>query len=379
MKAQSNMVGITRNWVNISNTAWEQYKQNYIFCGANCGDNLGLVFDPLANYHAVSEGIGYGMLLAVWHNDQDTFDTVFNAARKTMRDLETGLYHWRVDNTGKIIGFGSATDADLDIAMALIFASYKVDAGTWQDSILMDYRGSASELLGNIWTHAVVNGQYMKPGNKFSGGGQEIINLSYFSPAWFRLYDEFLGRDQWTQLIDIGYEMLYATDGSAFGLTPDWSTADGQPAYDYCDKHGQGREICSYKMRYDGIRALWRIGLDCIWFSDVRACEWVKRGTNFISERIYTDDFARMYDMQGRTIVEYDDEAMLGMWLFAVIADENETLQIHLENKLYNFATQNNTIPFLSQRNRYYFNQSLALFTITYLADSYVNARRNSP
>lgn len=378
MEAQNNMAGITRSWVGISNNAWERYKQNYIFCGENCGNDLGLVFDPLADYHAVSEGIGYGMLLAVFHDDQETFDIIFNAARKTMRDLETGLYHWRVDNEGKIIGYGSATDADLDIAMALIFASYRVDDGLWEDSILMDYRGSASELLDNIWTHTIINGRYIKPGNNYGGGGQDIVNLSYFSPAWFRLYDDFLGRNQWTQLIDTGYEMLYATDGSALGLTPDWSTADGQPAFDYCDEHGQSREICRYEMRYDGIRALWRIGLDCLWFTDVRACEWVKRGTIFINS-LGASDFARMYDMQGQTIVDYDDEAMISMWLFAAIANENDTLQSRLEWELYNFATQNGTIAFLSQRDRYYFNQSLALFTITYLADSYVNVRRNAP
>lgn len=377
-QAQSNAAGITRSWAQISINAWESYKENYIFCGANCGNNLGLVFDPLANYHAVSEGVGYGMLLAVLHDDQETFDVVFSAAREVLRDSRTGLYHWRADNQGNIIGYGSATDADFDIAMALIFADQKVQAGEWADSILMDYRGSASELLDDIWTHAIVNGQYIKPGNNYSGGGREIVNLSYFSPAWFRLYDEFLGRIQWSQLIDTGYEMLYATDGASLGLTPDWSTADGEPAYEYCDEHDLGIEICRYEMRYDGIRALWRIGLDCIWFDDLRACEWMRRGAVFINS-LGTNDFARMYNMQGGTVVDYEDEAMIGMWLFVAIAEEDTALQSRLEWDLYNFATQYGSVGFLSQRDSYYFNQSLALFSLTYLADRYVNVRRNVP
>lgn len=372
------MVGITRSWIGISDNAWERYKQNYIFCGADCGDNLGLVFDPLSGYYAVSEGIGYGMLLAVFHDDQETFDIIYDAARRIMRDDKTGLYHWRVDNQGNIVGFGSATDADFDIAMALIFASNNVEQGNWEDSILMDYSGSAKELLDDLWTHTIVNGQYIKPGDKFSGGGQEIVNLSYFSPAWFRLYDEFIGRNQWKQLIDTGYEMLYATDGSNLGLAPDWSTADGQPAYDYCDRHGQAREICSYEMRYDAIRVLWRIGLDCLWFDDLRACEWAKRSTTFVSS-LGANDFARMYNMQGQTIVDYRDEAMLSMWLFVALANQDTTLQSRIEWGIYNFATQNGSVGFLSQRDNYYFNQSLALFAITYLADGYVNSYRNIP
>lgn len=372
------MIGITRNWVNTSTNAWENYKSNFIFCGASCGNDMGLVFDPLSGYYAVSEGIGYGLLLAVLHDDQETFDIIHDAARRIMRDEETGLYHWRVDNQGNIIGYGSATDADFDIAMALIFAAQRVQAGEWQDSILMDYRGSATELLDNIWTHSIVNGQYIKPGNNYGGGGQDIVNLSYFSPAWFRLYDEFIGRNQWAQLIDTGYEQLYATDGSGLGLAPDWSTGDGDPAYAYCDQHGLDRSICRYEMRYDAIRVLWRIGLDCIWFEEPRACEWINRGTTFINS-LNASNYARMYDMTGKTIVDYTDEAMIGMWLFAAIANEDRNLQTRLERDLYNFSTQNLTTGFLQQRGNYYFNQSLALFTITYLSDSYGNIRRNIP
>jgi len=372
------MIGTTRNWSDISASAWARYKQNYIFCGANCGNNLGLVFDPLSGYYAVSEGVGYGLLLAVLHDDQDTFDLIYDSARRIMRDDETGLYHWRIDSNGTIVGFGSATDADFDIAMALIFADQRVRVGVWQDSILMDYRGGATELLDNIWTHSIVNGRYIKPGNNYGGGGQAIVNLSYFSPAWFRLYDDFIGRNQWKQLIDTGYEMLYATDGNGLGLAPDWSTANGEPAYEYCEEHELGDDICSYEMGYDAIRVLWRIGLDCLWFDDLRACDWIKQGTTFINS-LNASNFARMYNMQGVTTVDYQDEAMLGMWLFSAIANGDTALQTRLEYDLYNFATQNGATGFLHHRDPYYFNQSLALFAIIYLADGYGNIERNIP
>lgn len=363
-------------WTAMSRQIWEKYKSNYIFCGENCGDNRGLVFDPLSDYHAVSEGVGYGMLLAVIFDDRVTFDVIYQATQQVLYDPDTGLHHWRVDRDGNIVGQGSATDAELDIAMALIFADKHVKDGRWTPSETVDYGQSARDLLDAVWTYEVVDGTYLKPGNLFSGGGRDIVNLSYFTPAWFRLYDAFLEEEKWSQLIEPGYEALMATDGAGSGLAPDWSTFDGQPAFDYCDRYGRSRESCRYEMRYDAIRVPWRIGLDCLWFGDDRACGWSRRGAAFLNTR-NEPDFARMYDMQGNPVVEYRDEAMLGMWIFSALAGDDNELQNRMEWDLYNLATRDLSNGFFTGREAYYYNQSLALFTISYLANKYVNAPRN--
>lgn len=363
-------------WTAISRQLWEKYKSNYIFCGDNCGDNLGLVFDPLSDYHAVSEGVGYGMLLSVIFDDQATFDVIYQAAQGVLYDPETGLHHWRVDRDGNIVGQGSATDAELDMAMALIFADQHVSQGRWTQPDTVDYGQSARDLLDAVWTQEVVDGKYLKPGNLFSGEGHDIVNLSYFTPAWFRLYDEFLEEDKWVQLIEPGYQSLMATEGAGMGLAPDWSTFDGEPAFDYCDRYGRPRESCRYEMRYDAIRVPWRIGLDCLWFGDDRACGWSRRSAEFLNT-LNEPDFARMYDMQGNAVVDYRDEAMLGMWLFAALASEDKELQNRLEWDLYNFATRDLTDGFLTGRDSYYYNRSLILFSISYLSNGYDNIPRN--
>jgi len=357
-------------WQILSNQTWAKYKANYIYCGENCMNNAGLVFDPLSNYHAVSEGIGYGMLLSTLFDDQETFNVIYKAANHHLYDEATGLHHWRINNKGEIVGFGSATDAEFDIATALIIAADYVQQGRWEQPASLVYADEARTLLDAVWTLEVVDDKYIKPGDLFQGNGRDIINLSYFSPAWFRLYDTFLEEVRWTNLIEPGYQALNATQGSMLGLAPDWSTIEGEPAYDYCDRYGRSRDVCSYDMGYDGIRVPWRIGLDCILYGDERACEWSNQSATFLNEQPESR-FAKLYNMQGEIIVDYRDEAMLGMWLFTAIASNDSSLQSRIEWNIYNLATQEaNNI--WANREPYYYNQSLILFAMSYLTNNSV-------
>jgi hypothetical protein len=206
------------NWKEMVRATWEGYKANYITCGESCGGNLGLVFDPNIGYQAVSEGVGYGLLMAVMMDDQPTFDTIYDAAHAIMLDANTGLFHWRVDNTGAITGSGSATDAEEDIALALIFAQQRVAQGEWTQHETRPYGDRANELIDAIYTYEVIEGRYLKPGNEW--GGREIINLSYFAPAWYRIFDQFQGTDRWRPVITYGYRTLFVTEGASRGLVP---------------------------------------------------------------------------------------------------------------------------------------------------------------
>lgn len=364
-------------WLSLVFSVWEGYKDNYIFCGADCGDNLGLVFDPGIGYQAVSEGVGYGMLMAVMVDDQPTFDLIYDTAHVILLDDETDLFHWRADNRGQITGEGSATDADQDIAMALIFAQALVDRDEWTQHPDRPYDQRARGLLNAIWAYDVVDDRYVKPGDRFGGEGRDIINLSYFSPAWYRLYDEFEDGTRWTDLIDQGYESLFATEGAAHGLAPDWSTADGQPAYGYCDRTGRPRDLCRYDMFYDAIRVPWRVGLDCLWFGEERACDWTQRATAFLNG-LSDYEFARMYDMNGNLIVDYRDETMLGMWLTAAIAAGDQTLQNRLENMLYQNAAQTRSNGYWGDSPRFYYNQSLAWFAVSLVSGTFHDLTRDS-
>lgn len=362
----------TETWHELVVATWQGYKQNYIFCGEDCGNNSGLVFDPNIGYQAVSEGVGYGMLMAVMMDDQATFDIIYDAAHEYMLDPRTGLLNWRVDNTGNITGQSSATDAEEDIAVALIFAQTLVERGEWEQHATIPYDERATEILDAIYLYEVADGRYLTPGDGWGGQGQEIMNLSYFMPAWYRIYDDFEGGDRWIAVLDQGYMSLYATDGAELGLAPDWSTADGRAAFDYCENNGRSLDACRYEMTFDAIRVPWRVGVDCLWFAEERACEWSVRTATFLNT-LEPAQFARLYDMEGQAVVDYQNEMMIGMWLVAALAADDSDLQTTIAELLFGFGTNALTDGYWDGTTQYYYNQSLAWFGAALLSGDFRN------
>ena len=75
------------------------------------------------NYDTVSEGMAYGLLFSVYFNEQELFDDLYSYVKLYLNN--NGLMSWHIDANGNVVGtggYGSATDADEDIALALIFA-----------------------------------------------------------------------------------------------------------------------------------------------------------------------------------------------------------------------------------------------------------------
>lgn len=320
----------------------------------------------------VSEGVGYGLLMAVMMDDQATFDTIYDAAYTVMLDERTGLLNWRVANTGEIVGYSSATDAEEDVAAALIFAQTRVERGEWAQHAGRPYGEQANALIDAMWEYEVADGKYLTPGDEWAGAGQEILNLSYFAPAWYRIFDDFQGTDRWQKVITYGYRSLYLTEGADLGLAPDWSTSDGDLAFDYCDRTARPREACRYEMYYDAIRVPWRIGLDCLWFDDFRACEWSRKSAAFLASLPDTQ-LARMYDMQGQPIISYQNELTTGMWLVAAMAAGDQELTAKLAEQMYLYAGNALAEGYWGGSPQYYFNQSLAWFGASLLSGDFQN------
>src|SRR6185436_14136292 len=69
----------------------------------------------------VSEGIAYGMLLSVYAGDQPTFDKLWQYSQIHLDG--NGLMNWYIGPAGETLGTGAASDADEDMAFALVAAN----------------------------------------------------------------------------------------------------------------------------------------------------------------------------------------------------------------------------------------------------------------
>jgi len=229
-----------------------------------------------------SEGIAYGMLLAVYANDQPTFDGLWQYEQLHLG--AHGLMEWEIAPDGTVIGEGAATDGDEDMAFALIMADARWGRGKLAKSYL-DYARAQIDL---IWRYEVDHsrGDQLTPGDQWEGA--KIINLSYFAPAFYRVFGEVSGeRAAWQRVIDSGYLALAATSGDN-GLVPAWSTPEGVPTSPPNTGHPTHHQL-------DSCRTPFRIAQDYCWFSEPRAQPYLAKIAAFyarVGERNLVDGYA---------------------------------------------------------------------------------------
>lgn len=280
-------------------------------------------------HDAVSEGVGYGMLLALYSNDQTYFNKIWDAGEKYLWDDNGNCYNWRVNREGTVIGTGAASDADQDIALALIFADGLVKKQAWKSHTSpkgVDYAKRAQSIINNLWSTMVEDGRYLRPGSGW--GGRGFQNPGYFAPAFYRVFDEFETEDHnWTGVIDQSYQTIEASPGYKLGLVPDWMRPDG--SFAGSDQLGYNAYANGNFMYKDAIRVLWRIATDYLWYNDPRAKKYCDNALTFIK----TADRANFFQMDGSAVTESfklgndverprseHSSMTIGMWACAVMA-----------------------------------------------------------
>lgn len=218
-----------------------------------------------------SEGIAYGMLLSVYAGDQPTFDGLWQYAQLHLG--KNGLMEWEIGPDGTTLGFGAATDGDVDMAFALVMADRRWGGrGTLSDT----YANYAVRVIDAIWKFEVDHerGDTLMPGDQFDGA--KIVNISYFAPAYFRVFGEATGRAaEWQRVVDSSYRVLEATlnatnRNAENGLVPAWSTLDGAPMAPPGSGHPTHHQL-------DSCRTPFRIAQDYCWFGESRALAYLEK------------------------------------------------------------------------------------------------------
>lgn len=231
----------------------------------------------------VSEGIGYGMLLSFFAGDDDTFYTLWNYNR-AFRDYNSSvLMPWIVESfTYNVVDGSSATDADLDVATALILMYFK--------SKLEPYLQDALTIINAIWTEEVEQStKRLLSGNTpmWNGkSGKDIIyNLSYFSPVALRLFAMVDQTHDWNGVLDAMYTYMAKVQAGGTGVFPDWSNAAGVAA----EAPNGTSKTTYYMFNKESVRIPWRIAWDYYWFQEPRAATVLNGLYGFISPRSGND------------------------------------------------------------------------------------------
>lgn len=281
--------------------SWKAYVTRFI-------QTDGRVIDYRAGGISTSEGQAYAMLRAVWMRDRAVFDKTYTWGRNNLnagvRKDRLWAWKWGTSSDGqwRVLDTAFASDADQDVALALILAFQ-----TWRDE---RYRQDARAILADLWrlgTLDVRGRRFLLAGDKLCEGPTCRLNPSYYAPYAYRIFAVYDRGRNWREVVDSSYFLLEtAADLTGTHLPPDWILLDtttgrlGLPE----------RKDSSFS--YDAIRVYWRVAMDRELFSEPRADRYLKETLPWlISQWERSGTLPAVISSSGEDLAQYESAEML--------------------------------------------------------------------
>ncbi|WP_077624524.1 glycosyl hydrolase family 8 [Sediminibacillus massiliensis] len=216
------------------------------------------------NLDVRTEGMSYGMMMAVQMDKKDVFDRLWKWTRKNMYMNEgenAGYFAWSCNPDGSKRANGPAPDGEEYFALALFFASHR-----WgDDHAPFNYGEQARQLLHDCLHKGEKSNGYpmWNPDNKLIKfvPNVEFSDPSYHLPHFYELFALWANpedRQFWKEAAVASREYIKLSTHPETGLAPEYAYYDGTPN----DEKGYGHFFS------DSYRVASNIGLDYEWFRD---------------------------------------------------------------------------------------------------------------
>jgi oligosaccharide reducing-end xylanase len=229
------------------------------------GDSMAYISD-LKNHDARTEGLSYGMMVAVQLNKKEVFDRLWRWTKWHMQHQEgarEAYFAWSVDPlTGKHNAENSASDGELYFITDLLFASNR-----WGNNTGIDYYAEARRILDAMWSkdgtegvRNVINEEHRQITFVPEGMGYNFTDPSYHLPAFFEIWAEYArdGHEQfYRDCADTARAFLQRACHPETGLNPDLADFKGNPL-------SRGPRPAAF--RYDSWRVPMNIAMDYSWY-----------------------------------------------------------------------------------------------------------------
>lgn len=194
---------------------WETYKNTFI-------SEDGRVIDFSQDAMSHSEGQGYGMLLALMHNDRATFDQLVKWSTDNLQVRQDALFAWawgrRHNGCWAVIDYNNATDGDILIAFALAKAAIK-----WRHE---PYKTRAQGIISDIRTQLVDDHHgltLLLPGYYgFKEPSGVVVNTGYLILPAFACFAAVDDPAFWKRICADSVRLLEKARFSKFKLPADW-------------------------------------------------------------------------------------------------------------------------------------------------------------
>jgi len=284
------------------------------------GSDMAYVSD-IANDDVRSEGMSYGMMIAVQLNKKAEFDRLWKWAKTYMYQKDggyKGYFAWHNKTDGTQLAANPASDGEEWFIMALMFADGRWGSGEG----IYNYRAEAQSIL-DVALHVDKFGGDLAT-NLFDtqtkqvvfvpqlGRNSQFTDPSYHLPHYYQLWSLWADKDNdfWTEATKVSREYLKTSVNLQTGLAPNYSEFDGKPVDD--DYNGA--------FRFDAFRVGANIGMDYVWF---RPDQWHVEQSNrlldfFASQGM--DSYPNQYKIDGTPLTAEHSSGLVATNAVAALA-----------------------------------------------------------
>lgn len=332
--------------------------------GSNANGPLMYVTD-WANHDVRTEGMSYGMMIAVQLDKKAEFDAIWNWAKTYMyiSDPKAPSYEyfaWSCKTDGTHNSEGAAPDGESYFAMALLFAGNRWGNGEG----IYNYHAEANKLL-----HAMVHRQLITARGKFGPhtvgpmmnanpsmilfvpdiSPRMFTDPSYHLPAFYELWSRWgpeEDREFWAKAAETSRAFFVKTTNPKTGLAPSYANFDGSPhknPFPQSDEFG-----------YDAWRTASNWSVDWSWWHKAPAEQELSDRIQAFFESQGIDKYGPVYSLEGKDMgatpgLTHEDHpiGLMGTNAVAGLAATDKARARKFTDALWN-------APVPSGENRYY-------------------------
>jgi len=289
----------------------------YFPVGQNAAGPLAYILD-VNNNDIRSEGMSYGMMIAVQLDKKEEFNALWNYAlsysyiNKPEHPCE-GYFAWSLKRDGTPNSETPASDGEEYFITALYFASARWGNGegiynykAWADKILTTIRHhpeKTGQVMGKTETVGPMMSEERKmilfvPNGPPNGGGRGFSDPSYHLPHFYELWARWgpeADRSFWAAAADTSRNYFVKAAHPVTGLAPDYGHFDGRPVVVSWNKN-------SKNFAYDSWRTAMNWSVDWVWWQkDPRQQQLSNRIQSFFySQGIKT--YGSVYTLDGQAV-----------------------------------------------------------------------------
>ncbi len=296
-----------------------------------------------------TEGMSYGMMIAVQMNRKEEFDRLWRWAKTFMQFQEgshRGYFAWHCRPDGTKLDSTAASDGEEWFVMALFFASARWGNGDG----MLNYRAEAGIIL-NAMLHKNTEPDHGAVTDMFNAErhlvafvptaqANHFTDPSYQVPQYYELWARWAEKDNafWCAAATASRRLLQASANPRTGLAPDYSRFDGAPIDPWPGGHAD--------FRFDAWRVGMNVAVDWLWF---QKDPWQVTESNRLLEFFHSQGMAayvNQYTLDGKPLSSDHSRGLVAMNAVAALAATSDLRKEFVQ------ALWDTTIP--SGRYRYY-------------------------